>query len=107
MGSDTININAVVGCDDIYFPNAFTPNADGKNDLFGPLGNVSEASNYRLVIYDRWGELVFNSTSPFEKWNGKFSGITTGGTNSFTWFVTYTFKGRYKRTQRGSVTVIK
>ena len=106
VGSDTININAIIGCDDIYFPNAFSPNADGKNDYFYPLGNVAEVSNYRLLVYDRWGEQVFNSGNPSEKWDGNFKGILTGGTNSYTWYVTYTFKGQY-RTKKGTITVIK
>ena len=106
-GSDTVNITAVVGCDDIYLPNTFTPNGDGNNDFFGPVGNVSAASAYRLVIYDRWGELVFSSSNPYEKWDGKFSGMFTGGTESYAWYVTYTFKGQYRRTKKGMITVMK
>ena len=106
IGSDTVNITAIIGCDDIYFPNAFTPNADGRNDYFGPLGNVFEVSNYRLLVYDRWGELVFNSSNPLEKWDGNFKGVITAGTNSYTWYVAYTFKGQ-RRTKKGTITIIK
>ena len=106
IGSDTVNITAIIGCDDIYFPNAFTPNADGRNDYFGPLGNVFEVRNYRLLVYDRWGELVFNSSNPLEKWDGNFKGVITAGTNSYTWYVAYTFKGQ-RRTKKGTITIIK
>jgi len=54
----------------LLMPDAFTPNGDGKNDLFGPISHV-----YVIVkefhIYNRWGQLVHNSTS---YWDGKFDG---------------------------------
>ncbi len=53
-------------------PNAFTPNGDGKNDEFGPVGQIHSLENYQLTIYDRWGSKVFSAKSPDEKWNGKF-----------------------------------
>ncbi len=69
-------------CDDrIRVPNVFTPNGDGLNDVLRPLilsgediyRPVVEADgleNYRMQIYNRWGELVFQSTNPTEGWNG-------------------------------------
>jgi gliding motility-associated-like protein len=72
IATDTIQI--VWDCGDIYFPSAFTPNYDGKNDTFGPLGNLSKVKNYRLTIYNRWGEQVFQSVNPYEKWNGVWKG---------------------------------
>ncbi len=52
-----------------YVPNAFSPNGDGLNDLFAP--HIScEPSVYSLQIFNRWGELVFESENRAEKWNG-------------------------------------
>lgn len=53
----------------IYVPNSFTPNEDGINDLFGPksVGVI----DYHLEIFNRWGESVFESFDPDEKWNGE------------------------------------
>lgn len=70
--TDTIHI--VWDCGDIYFPSAFTPNYDGKNDTFGPLGNLSKIKHYHLTIYNRWGEQIFQSSNPYEKWNGLWKG---------------------------------
>jgi len=93
-------------CGDVYFPNAFTPNGDSKNDDFGPLGNTAAISNYDLKIYNRYGEIVFSCKDPSVRWNGVYkSKANTQG--SFVWFATYTYKSQYKRSEQGSVTIIK
>lgn len=60
----------------IQFPNVFTPNGDGLNDSFGPLGNFPELhfDSYALQIYNRWGVPVFSSASADKRWNGKIEG---------------------------------
>jgi gliding motility-associated-like protein len=55
-----------------YFPNSFTPNGDGINDVFGLTG--FDTGGYVMSIYNRWGKEVFHSGGGFEKWNGKDSG---------------------------------
>ncbi len=93
-------------CGEVYFPNSFTPNGDTKNDDFGPLGNITAISNYHLQVYNRYGEIVFSSRDPFEKWNGFYkSKLNSPG--SFVWFVAYTYKGRLKRSEQGTVTIIR
>jgi gliding motility-associated-like protein len=57
----------------IWLPNAFTPNADSKNDLFFPRLSFLPKT-YRFVIYDRSGFAVFESTSPEIKWDGRING---------------------------------
>ena len=58
-----------------YVPNAFTPNGDGINDIFLPLGNVIELASYELQIYDRWGALIFESRDPGIGWDGNSRGV--------------------------------
>ncbi len=59
----------------VYFtPNAFTPNGDGINDVFHPIGNVIDLETYELSIYDRWGQVIFQSTDPYEGWDGTAGG---------------------------------
>ena len=53
-------------------PNAFSPNGDGKNDYFRVL--ATDVIDYYLVIYNRWGEKVFDSNDPSETWDGKYKG---------------------------------
>ncbi len=61
-------------CDDndIFIPNAFTPNGDGFNDVLFVRGNF--ISTMELHIYNRWGQEVFSTTSQSIGWDGKFDG---------------------------------
>lgn len=54
----------------VYFPNAFTPDGDGRNDVFRVLGNF--ISDYELRIFNRWGELIFYTSHIDEGWNGEY-----------------------------------
>ncbi len=56
----------------LKMPNVFSPNGDGKNDLFGPVTSASTGLTVtEFRIYNRWGQAVHNSTEP---WDGKFGG---------------------------------
>jgi len=57
-----------------FIPNAFTPNAigDGINDYFMPKGNGLNLSTYKMAIYNRWGQRVFETTDMSEGWNGTY-----------------------------------
>ena len=99
--TDTVEIT--VDCSDIYFPTAFTPNGDGRTDDFGPAGNLAAIRNYRLQVYNRWGQLVFSSDNPFKKWKAGDS-----GTEAFVWLATYSLLGRQEVLHRkGVITVIR
>jgi gliding motility-associated-like protein len=55
----------------LYMPDAFTPNGDGDNDLFGPVGtDLDIFTDYNFYIYDRWGSLIFHSITFDDLWNG-------------------------------------
>lgn len=58
----------------VYVPNAFTPDNDGLNDVFLPVigGGIAE-EDYNFTIWDRWGDLVFESSTPGQYWNGSFN----------------------------------
>lgn len=93
-------------CGEVYFPNTFTPNGDAKNDDFGPLGNIAAISNYNLQVYNRYGEMVFSSKDPNERWNGFYkSKLNSPG--SFVWLVVYTYKSRFKRSEQGTVVILR
>ena len=62
-----------IDCDPyVFFPNAFSPNQDNVNDVFKPL--LYKVDNYRMAIYNRWGQEVFSTTDPDKGWNGKIKG---------------------------------
>jgi len=53
-----------------YMPNAFTPNEDGINDLYGPVMEGVDPDAYEFFIVNRWGETVFYTNDIDQKWNG-------------------------------------
>ena len=56
----------------VQVPTGFTPNGDGLNDLFGPIGKVPDG--YRLRVFDRNGTVIFQSTTFSSRWNGMIDG---------------------------------
>jgi gliding motility-associated-like protein len=89
----------------LHFPNAFTPNADGKNDVFRPVCFFIPES-YLLVVFDRYGGKVFESRDPDNGWTGEMNGKSAGN-NTFTWYCKYKFPGNEHQVAKGTVTVIK
>lgn len=71
---DTLDLT-VIDCDtcQIFFPNAFSPNADGLNDTYRPI-SACEFEQLEIRIIDRWGELIYESTSLQDAWDGTFKG---------------------------------
>jgi gliding motility-associated-like protein len=70
--SSTSNYAEIIPPLHLYIPSAFSPNGDGLNDNFGVKGEG--VKNYRLLIYNRWGEIIFESTNPKQEWDGKYAG---------------------------------
>jgi gliding motility-associated-like protein len=61
----------------IYVPNAFTPDNDEFNQGFGPVFPEGyDIRNYELFIFDRWGEILFESHNPEIGWDGSYAGKT-------------------------------
>ncbi len=53
-----------------YMPTSFSPNGDGINDIFRPVGNEWNPVNFRMQIFNRLGELIFETTDPLQGWDG-------------------------------------
>ncbi len=72
--SDTINIS-VEDCQNpgIFIPNSFTPNGDGLNDVFY-IKTIAQFSKFNLFIYNRWGQLIFETDNADIGWDGTFNG---------------------------------
>ncbi len=107
-------VEAIVG-GFMEFPTAFTPNTGGSNggyydsnaldnDVFHPhhMGIV----DYELIIFNKWGELIFRSTDPYIGWDGYFQGRIVRQ-DVYAWKATATFSSGYRTTQAGDVTLIK
>ena len=89
----------------IFVPTAFTPNDDGVNDLFRPIGvGIKNIEYFR--VFNRWGQMVFNTTINGKGWDGKIGGKPQS-TNTFVWIVKgidYLNKPFFRK---GSVTLIR
>ena len=102
--SDTSDI-VIKTLADVIFPNAFTPNGDGLNDIFLPI-LVKNLQQYHMIILNRWGIKVFESDDPSLGWNGSDNG-TSGEVGAFLWILDYTVEGGTERTIKGSVTLLR
>lgn len=111
-----INATSGVGCRSIkqvnvrikpkiFVPNAFTPNKDGKNDVFvyKASGGISGVQYFN--IYNRWGEIVFSTNKPGQGWDGTYKGkLQPNGT--YIWMFEIRDVTGTKHIQRGVVTLI-
>lgn len=92
----------------VVMPNAFSPNADGTNDVFMPtLTGIS--GGYEFSVYDRWGQKVFSTTNPSEGWDGKLNGVLSE-VGVYAWYCrTHVLdcKGEQEVFKKGNVTIIK
>jgi gliding motility-associated-like protein len=89
----------------IYVPGGFTPNGDGRNDLFKPVVYGSLAS-YEFSVFNRNGQLVFTSKDTRRGWDGRVNGHIPSS-NVFVWFCSYQIKGRPLRVEKGTVVLIE
>ena len=54
-----------------HVPNAFTPNDDGINETFIPQGIGIDENNFEMYIYDRWGDLIYETNDINKPWDGR------------------------------------
>lgn len=91
----------------IYVPNAFSPNGDGVNDVFLPSLDGFAVREYNLTIWNRWGELIFETDDERQAWDGSLDGQEVQD-GVYVWQVelhAYDFVGRKRL--RGHVTVLR
>jgi gliding motility-associated-like protein len=89
----------------VSVPNAFTPNGDGKNDFLYPL-NAYDATDLRFLVFNRYGQLVFETRDWTRKWDGRMNGqLMAAGT--YVWMLSYTDGSGKKLSQRGTTILIR
>jgi gliding motility-associated-like protein len=87
-------------------PTAFTPNGDGRNDFFRVL-NAIKAENLELLLFNRWGQLVYKTSNWKQGWDGKINGQPQP-TSVYVWFLRYTDRDTKKKIeQKGTVTLVR
>jgi gliding motility-associated-like protein len=105
IGRDSITVNPKECMKGFYIPTAFTPNKDGSNDVFRPLlfGNVKK---YQFTIYNRWAQIVFQTTELNKGWDGTLGGISQDP-NVFVWTCVYQLEGEAMKSEKGTVMLIR
>ena len=99
QGETTINLDGI-----IYVPNTFTPDGNGHNDYFFPQGgNIKE---YHMIIFNRWGEVVFESYNLNGKWDGTYGGEKCKD-GTYVWKITYTDISNNKKEIVGHVNLLR
>ena len=99
----TVTVNEIK-CDDIFVPNAFSPNGDDMNELECILGSC--IAKMEFAIFDRWGEKVFESTDPANCWDGMYRGkpMNTAG---FVYYLKATLITGEKISKKGNINLIR
>ena len=85
--------------------NAFTPDNNGRNDVFKPTvyGTIVK---YRFAVFNRYGQMVFNTTDPHQGWNGSINGSLPNA-GVYVWYCTYEVAGQKAKTEKGTVMLVK
>jgi gliding motility-associated-like protein len=92
----------------IYIPNTFTPDGDNLNDYFFPVLTNIEPINYNLSIFNRWGQVIFESTKPEVGWDGKIQSSGLDATNdTFLYQVQVNDANGVQISKRGFVSLIR
>lgn len=89
----------------LYLPNAFTPNGDGKNDMFFPTISCS-MQQFEFIIFNKWGEEIFKTSNQSEKWDGKYKGSDCN-IGDYTYLITYKFPSQKSKVIYGFFTLIR
>ncbi|MDP3567398.1 gliding motility-associated C-terminal domain-containing protein [Sediminibacterium sp.] len=103
--TSTIEITPDMG---VYIPNAFTPDGNGRNDIFMPYGYGINEDNYKMEIFDRWGELIFTSSAFRKGWDGTVKGSSQIAQDGvYIYKILITDLENNKKNYVGHVTLIK
>jgi gliding motility-associated-like protein len=107
--SDTVSVKLECSENFVFIPNSFTPNNDGKNDLFYIKGKGIGIIK-SLLIYNRWGEIIFerknfNIDDKAAAWNGKFKGLIVPP-GSYVYFAEMQCETGQPIIKKGTVTVL-
>lgn len=108
--SDTINIKVTCSKDQVFVPNAFSPDGDGINDILMVRASGIVSVKY-FRVFNRWGEVVFEQSNfvpnnPLYGWNGKVKGVA-GGPDVFVYTWEAICENGSVLSDKGNVTIIK
>ena len=102
---DTINVRLFTVKPGLYVPSGFTPNGDEINNIFRPIA-LGIRSLDLFKVFNRWGELVFETKVLGKGWDGTYKGVLQG-TSTFVWYAEATDYLGNKLKRKGSVVLIR
>jgi gliding motility-associated-like protein len=89
----------------LYVPSAFTPNGDGLNDIFRARGK--DVKEFKIQVYNRWGQLVYETSEINKGWDGKINGIKQPN-GVYIWLIRFKiFSDPKEQMLKGQVTIIR
>jgi len=89
----------------LYIPSAFTPNGDGKNEIFEPKGQY--VKSFEMYIFDRWGMQLYHTTDITKGWNGTVGGGQIAQEDTYVYKIFVTDSQNKQHTYVGNVNLIK
>ncbi len=89
-----------------YIPSAFSPNENGINDTFGPVGKYFDMQSYELKIYNRWGQVVFQTHDFFQHWDGKMTNGLRAPMGTYAYIIKLADMDGNNKLIRGSVSLL-
>ncbi len=106
--AETIKTVKVVITHVFYVPNAFTPDSEGVNSTFGPIGEDMDFKTYSFGITNSRGDVVFTSTDPSVQWNGKVNNVGTAvEAGVYYWIIKTVDHYGNSQTRKGTVNVMR
>ncbi|MEP7237704.1 MAG: PKD domain-containing protein [Ferruginibacter sp.] len=102
---DSIRVHVFKINPDLYVPNAFTPNADGDNDIFRPIP-IGMKSVDIFRVYNRWGQMLYSGTGNGAGWDGKFAGRPQEAA-TYVWYAEGVDYLDHKLKRKGTVILIR
>jgi len=89
-----------------FVPTGFSPNGNGTNDTFGPIGKYFDMKSYSFMIFDRWGKMVFKTNDFFEQWDGKNDDGNILPIDTYGWVIQLVDMDGNNKVLRGAVTLL-
>lgn len=90
---------------DIWFPSAFTPNNDGRNDIARLCGNLEKVTRYTLSIFNRYGSTVFMANDVYAGWDGQLNGVPQD-LGTYYYYIAYEIGGK-KAIMKGDIILLR
>ena len=104
MDTASLHVNVDANMKDFFVPNAFSPNNDGKNDVFKVYG--SSVKELKMLVFDQWGELVFESEDPQRGWDGTHGGHAEPA-GIYIYVIKVVFSNGHTYSKKGTVSLVR